>query len=470
MWSPTANGRASQQHRAGEDVAEHLLGGDAQHDAGQRPTDEEVVDRHRDEAERPEKDDDVAGDRGDESEGPSRATGASSPRGRHRANGRGGVSSRSPPRRRPRSPSRCTTRGSTRTAWTLPKSEPMTRAGDGDRPVESGHQGRGARAGPGSRRRGRDGRRSTSRRVFSAITSLLGGLRPSPATRAAVAVADHDNGVLHPEGSVARRYLGSGRPRHARLEGARVDRRPTGAHRGSGPLRLVDRPVPEPGPGEILVAVRACGVCRTDLHLAVGELPPRRHGVVPGHEVVGTVVGRGPGRVAVRPRRARRDRLAAGDGRDVRVLPAGRGEPLPGAVVHRLGRRRRLRRVRDRRRALRLRASPTGLPDVEAAPLLCAGIIGFRALRDGPPSRRAAASASTASVLRRTSPPRWRSPSGPMVGGPVQAVQQSEIPLKHGPLVLPPALDQPIYCIRFYYGKPPTGQAGAPLAGTVTSP
>ncbi|MFZ0059520.1 MAG: alcohol dehydrogenase catalytic domain-containing protein, partial [Acidimicrobiales bacterium] len=54
------------------------------------------------------------------------------------------------------------------------------------------------------------------------------------------------------------------------------------------PLRLVDRPVPEPGPGEVLVAVRACGVCRTDLHLAGGELPPRRHGVVPGHEVVGT--------------------------------------------------------------------------------------------------------------------------------------------------------------------------------------
>ena len=59
------------------------------------------------------------------------------------------------------------------------------------------------------------------------------------------------------------------------------------------PLVRVRRPVPEPGPGELLVAVRACGVCRTDLHLAEGDLVPHRPGTVPGHEVVGEVVATG---------------------------------------------------------------------------------------------------------------------------------------------------------------------------------
>src|SRR5690606_4006550 len=58
----------------------------------------------------------------------------------------------------------------------------------------------------------------------------------------------------------------------------------------SGPLRAVRRPVPEPAAGELLVRVTASGVCRTDLHLAEGGLPPKRPGVVPGHEVVGEVV------------------------------------------------------------------------------------------------------------------------------------------------------------------------------------
>jgi propanol-preferring alcohol dehydrogenase len=61
------------------------------------------------------------------------------------------------------------------------------------------------------------------------------------------------------------------------------------------PLRQVSRPIPEPGPGEVLVRVRACGVCRTDLHLCVGELAPRRTRTVPGHQVVGDVVARGMG-------------------------------------------------------------------------------------------------------------------------------------------------------------------------------
>jgi propanol-preferring alcohol dehydrogenase len=61
------------------------------------------------------------------------------------------------------------------------------------------------------------------------------------------------------------------------------------------PLRLVERPVPEPGPGEILVAVEVCGVCRTDLHVVEGDLAPQRARVVPGHEVVGRAAGQGAG-------------------------------------------------------------------------------------------------------------------------------------------------------------------------------
>jgi propanol-preferring alcohol dehydrogenase len=61
------------------------------------------------------------------------------------------------------------------------------------------------------------------------------------------------------------------------------------------PLRVVERPVPEPGPGEVLVAVEVCGVCRTDLHVVEGDLAPRRPHVVPGHEVVGRVAGQGAG-------------------------------------------------------------------------------------------------------------------------------------------------------------------------------
>ncbi|MGW2857566.1 alcohol dehydrogenase catalytic domain-containing protein, partial [Streptomyces sp. NPDC001215] len=59
------------------------------------------------------------------------------------------------------------------------------------------------------------------------------------------------------------------------------------------PLRFVERPVPVPGTGELLVQVRACGVCRTDLHVAEGDLPVHRPGVTPGHEVAGVVAAVG---------------------------------------------------------------------------------------------------------------------------------------------------------------------------------
>lgn len=60
-----------------------------------------------------------------------------------------------------------------------------------------------------------------------------------------------------------------------------------------GPLKQVRRTIPEPAAGELLIKVEACGICRTDLHLAEGDLPPKRAGVIPGHQAVGTVIAQG---------------------------------------------------------------------------------------------------------------------------------------------------------------------------------
>jgi len=60
------------------------------------------------------------------------------------------------------------------------------------------------------------------------------------------------------------------------------------------PLRAIELPEPEPGLREILVRIKTCGVCRTDLHVAEGDLPPRHPRIVPGHEIVGAVVRCGP--------------------------------------------------------------------------------------------------------------------------------------------------------------------------------
>ncbi|MCO5993097.1 zinc-binding alcohol dehydrogenase family protein [Actinoallomurus rhizosphaericola] len=154
----------------------------------------------------------------------------------------------------------------------------------------------------------------------------------------------------------------------------------------TGPLRAVDRPVPEPGPGEVLLRVRACGVCRTDLHVAEGDLPPHLPGVTPGHEIVGEVVTPGArfaagDRVGVAwlrgtcgmcaycrrgdenlcPHSTYTGWDAHGGYAEFAVAPEAYLYPLPG----------------DR-------------PDAELAPLLCAGIIGYRALRSAalPPAGR----------------------------------------------------------------------------------
>ena len=146
-----------------------------------------------------------------------------------------------------------------------------------------------------------------------------------------------------------------------------------------GPLRLIDRPRPEPGPGELLIRVLCCGVCRTDLHLAEGDLKPRAPDVTPGHEVVGEVVEAGPGAVRFQAGdRVGAAWLAGTDG-SCRYCRRGRENLCPNSIytgwdihggyadyivaadayVHRI---------------------PAGFSDAEAAPLLCAGIIGYRAL------------------------------------------------------------------------------------------
>jgi alcohol dehydrogenase, propanol-preferring len=63
----------------------------------------------------------------------------------------------------------------------------------------------------------------------------------------------------------------------------------------SDPLTIEDLPVPEPAQGEVLLRVEACGVCRTDLHITMGELPPLRDAVTPGHQIVGRVEKAGSG-------------------------------------------------------------------------------------------------------------------------------------------------------------------------------
>jgi propanol-preferring alcohol dehydrogenase len=148
----------------------------------------------------------------------------------------------------------------------------------------------------------------------------------------------------------------------------------------SSPLRLVERAVPEPAPGEIRVAVEVCGVCRTDLHVVEGDLPAQRRPVVPGHEVVGRI-----------------DRLGAG------VHEVALGERVGVAWLHASCGRCRFCRLGRENLCLAPRftgydadggyadhvVAPAAfvyplaeaLPARELAPLLCAGIIGYRAYR-----------------------------------------------------------------------------------------
>lgn len=147
-----------------------------------------------------------------------------------------------------------------------------------------------------------------------------------------------------------------------------------------GPLRLVERDPPVPGPGEVRVRVLACGVCRTDLHVAEGDLPVHRPGVVPGHEVVGVVdqLGPGSGRFRVGDRIGiawlRRTcgacRWCRSGRENLCTAPSFTGWDEDGGYAEHA--------VVDERFAYDL---PDAFGDLDAAPLLCAGIIGYRALR-----------------------------------------------------------------------------------------
>jgi propanol-preferring alcohol dehydrogenase len=157
----------------------------------------------------------------------------------------------------------------------------------------------------------------------------------------------------------------------------------------SKPLVPVTRPVPEPAPGEIRVRVLACGVCRTDLHLAEGDLAPRRPAVIPGHEVVGVVDALGEGctrfrvddRAGIAWLRATcgRCRWCRRGAENLCPDPRFTGRDADGGYAEWA--------VVDEAYAYRL---PVGFTDEQAAPLLCAGIIGYRALRRAqlPPAGR----------------------------------------------------------------------------------
>jgi propanol-preferring alcohol dehydrogenase len=146
------------------------------------------------------------------------------------------------------------------------------------------------------------------------------------------------------------------------------------------PLRLVERPVPEPGPGEVLVKVSVCGVCRTDLHLAEGDLAPHRPGTVPGHEVVGRAqqLGAGCGRLQAGQRvgaawlaaSCGRCRFCRGQRENLCLSPRFTGWDVDGGFAEYLVAREDF-----------VYLLPESFDDVAAAPLLCAGIIGYRALR-----------------------------------------------------------------------------------------
>lgn len=147
-----------------------------------------------------------------------------------------------------------------------------------------------------------------------------------------------------------------------------------------GPLRCAELPIPEPGPGQILLRVLACGACHTDLHIAEGDLPLRKSPVVLGHQVVGEVVALGPGVAGFREgQRVGLFWLAWACGK-CKFCRRGQENLCPEAQFTGYtvdgGFAEYARAFADF--ALPL---PEEEPPEEQAPLLCAGVVGFRALR-----------------------------------------------------------------------------------------
>src|ERR1051326_621910 len=148
----------------------------------------------------------------------------------------------------------------------------------------------------------------------------------------------------------------------------------------SNPLAFVEVAKPEPEPGQVLVRVSACGICRTDLHVIEGELAPRKSPITPGHQVVGTIEasGTGAGKYAIGTRvgiawlhstdgtceycRAGKENLCNN--------PSFTGYTMDGGYAEYA--------LAEENFVYPI---PKGFSDLQAAPLLCAGIIGFRSLR-----------------------------------------------------------------------------------------
>jgi propanol-preferring alcohol dehydrogenase len=147
-----------------------------------------------------------------------------------------------------------------------------------------------------------------------------------------------------------------------------------------GRLEAVERPVPEPGPGEVLVRVAACGVCRTDLHVVDRELPEVRDGIVPGHEIVGRVEVLGSGVQGLVPgerigipwlgHTCGRCRYCLEGRENLCDAPGFTGYTRDGGYAELA--------CADARYCFPL---PEAYGDAEAAPLLCAGLIGHRSLK-----------------------------------------------------------------------------------------
>jgi propanol-preferring alcohol dehydrogenase len=144
------------------------------------------------------------------------------------------------------------------------------------------------------------------------------------------------------------------------------------------PLNISDVADPQPKPGHLLLRVRACGVCRTDLHIVEGELPPRQPRMIPGHQIVGEVVG-GATREVPAGSRVGVCWLGGTDGtcrycqcglENLCDSPTFTGYSVPGGYAQ-----------YALARADFVFTLPAELGDLHAAPLLCAGIIGFRSLR-----------------------------------------------------------------------------------------
>jgi propanol-preferring alcohol dehydrogenase len=148
----------------------------------------------------------------------------------------------------------------------------------------------------------------------------------------------------------------------------------------SRPLVLEERPAPEPGPGQVLLKVEACGVCRTDLHITAGELPPLHDAITPGHQIVGRIEKLGPEVHAVSiGQRAGVSWLGGVDGtcllcrknhENLCDHPTYTGYSVNGGYAEYAV-----------ARADFLIPLPEQRSAIDLAPLLCAGIIGFRSLR-----------------------------------------------------------------------------------------